>query len=149
VAKRSRPGPLESGFRYIESSALVAGLLEGDRQVLEALRGSGLPVTSALTLTEAARAILRARVTGRLDRTHERAAVRALRSFGRRAFVVSVSDSVLRRAGAPFPVEPIRTLDAVHLATAELLDDSPSLVTFVTRDARTREYAIAMGYAVE
>lgn len=149
MARRSRPGRLESGFRYIESSALVAGLLEGDRQVLAALRGSGLPVTSALTLTEAARAVLRARVTGRLDRTQERAAVRALRAFGRRTFVVSLSDAVLRRAGAPFPVEPVRTLDAIHLATAELLDDSPSLVTFVTRDARTRENAIAMGYEVE
>lgn len=29
-----------------------------------------------------------------------------------------VSEAVLARARRPFPVEPIRTLDALHLATA-------------------------------
>jgi hypothetical protein len=56
---------------------------------------------------------------------------------------------VLFRAGRPFPVEPIRTLDAIHLATLELLGESPPLVTVVTRDARVRDNAIAGGFAVE
>jgi hypothetical protein len=49
----------------------------------------------------------------------------------------------------PFPVEPIRTLDAVHLATAELLGEPPQLVAVVTRDAAVRDNARALGYAIE
>ena len=44
--------------------------------------------------------------------------------------------------------EPIRTRDAVHLATAELLGEPPPLMTIVTRDDRVRENAVALGYAV-
>ena len=69
--------------------------------------------------------------------------------FARRCDVAAVTDAVLARVGRPFPVEPIRTLDAVHLATAELLDDAPQLVTIVTRDHRVRENAQALGFAVE
>lgn len=71
----------------------------------------------------------------------------AIRGPGRR--VSSVTDAVLERVGRPFPVEPIRTLDAVHLATAEQLGEPPALVTIVTRDVRVRENAVALGYAVE
>lgn len=105
-------------------------------------------MTSALTLAEAARAIIRARSSGRLAPAQERAAVRGLQVFARRCFVVAVTDTVLARAGRPFPVEPIRTLDAVHLATVELLDEPPQLVTIVTRDARVRDNARALGYAI-
>jgi predicted nucleic acid-binding protein len=106
-------------------------------------------VTSALTIAEAARAVVRARVGERLTADDERAAIRALRVFERRCYVVAVTEDVIARAGRPFPVEPVRTLDAVHLATAELLSEPPQLVTIVTRDRRVRENAEALGYAVE
>lgn len=127
----------------------MAALLERDAAALKSVRARGRQVTSALTIAESARAILRARVGARLTGDEERAAVRALRRFERRSFVVAVTDSVLARVRRPFPVEPIRTLDAVHLATAELLGEPPSLVTIVTRDARVRDNAEALGYAVE
>ena len=136
-------------MRYIESSALLAALLERDVAARVALRGPGRPVTSALTLAEAARAILRARAGGRLTADEERAVVRALGRFERRCYVMAVTDAVLARVRRPFPVEPVRTLDAVHLATAELLGEPPALVTVVTRDARVRDNARALGYAVE
>ena len=135
--------------RYIESSGLVAALLEHDAAAVRSVRTRGRQVTSALTIAEAARAILRARAGARLTADEERAAVRALRRFERRSFVVAVTDAVLARVRRPFPVEPIRTLDAVHLATAELLGEPPQLVTIVTRDARVRDNAEALGYAVE
>jgi predicted nucleic acid-binding protein len=143
------PAPEGASVRYIESSALVAALLEGDAAALKSVRTRGRQVTSALTIAETARAILRARVGARLTADEERAAVRALRRFERRSFMVAVTDSVLARVRRPFPVEPIRTLDAVHLATAELLGEPPPLVTIVTRDARVRDNAEALGYAVE
>jgi hypothetical protein len=72
-----------------------------------------------------------------------------LRTFARRCFIVDVTANVLTRVARPFPVEPIRTLDALHVATAELLDESPQLVTIVTRDQRVRDNASALGYVVE
>lgn len=74
--------------------------------------------------------------------------MRALRTFERRCGVIAVTDAVLHRAGRPFPVEPIRTLDAIHLATAELLGEPPQLMTIVTRDVRVRDNAKALGYAL-
>ena len=75
--------------------------------------------------------------------------MQALRRFERRCYLVGVSDAVLARVRRPFPVEPIRTLDAVHLATTELLGEPPPLITIVTRDIRVRQNAEALGYRVE
>ncbi len=91
--------------------------------------------------------MVRARVAGRLTAVQERRAIRALRTFATRCDLVSIADPVLERAGRPFPLEPIRTLDAIHLATAELLGESPQLVTVLTRDARVRDNARALGFA--
>lgn len=133
----------------MESSALVAALLEHDTTVLTALPAGTRLVTSALTFAEAGRAIIRARATGRLTATEEQAAVRALQTFERRCFILDVDRAVLARVRRPFPVEPLRTLDAVHLATAELIGEPPQLVTIVTRDGRARDNARALGYIVE
>ena len=135
--------------QYVESSALVAALLEHDTQALRSLRQTTRRITSALTFAETARAIIRARAGDRIAPETERAALRALRQFERRCYVVAVTDDVLARVRRPFPVEPVRTLDAVHLATAELLGEPPQLITVVTRDDRVRENAKALGYSVE
>jgi hypothetical protein len=133
----------------MESSALVVALLERDTAIVKKTPRGTQHVTSAVTLAEAARAIIRARATGRLTAEEEQAAVRALRTFERRCFILHVHRAVLDRVRRPFPVEPIRTLNAVHLATAELLGEAPALVTIVTRDGRVRENAQALGYTVE
>lgn len=132
----------------MESSALVAALLEHDTAVMKLPPVGTQHVTSALTLAEAGRAIIRARATGRLTAAEEQKAVRALRTFERRCFVFDVDRAVLARVRRAFPIEPVRTLDAVHLATIELLSDAPQLVTVVTRDARVRENAQAFGFVV-
>jgi hypothetical protein len=133
----------------MESSALVAALLEHDMAAKKRPPVGTQLVTSALTLAEAARAIILARATGRLTAAEEQAAVRALRTFERRCFLLDVDRAVLARVRRPFPIEPIRTLDAVHLATTELLDETPQVVTIVTRDVGVRDNARALGYIVE
>lgn len=84
----------------------------------------------------------------RLSRSAHRPAASALRQFERRCYVVAVTEDVLARVRRPFPVEPVRTLDAVHIATAESLGEIPQLVTIVTRDTRVRANATALGYGV-
>lgn len=144
-----RPATERVAVRYIESSALVAALLERDPDALKSLRARTRRITSALTLAEAARALVRARVSGRLTPDQERGALRGLRRFERRCYVVAVTDDVLARVRRPFPVEPIRTLDAVHLATVDMLGEPPQFVAIVTRDSRVRDNATALGYVVE
>jgi predicted nucleic acid-binding protein len=138
-----------AGVRYLESSVVLAALLEHDIAAMQSLRADGRRVTSSLTIAECARAIIRAGAAGRLTRDEQRAAARGLRGLERRCNVVAVNERVLARVGQPFPVEPIRTLDAVHLATVELLGEPPQFVTVVTRDGRIRENASALGYVVE
>ena len=127
----------------------MAALIESETAARASIRVVGLRVTSALTLAETGRAILRARLLRRIDAQQERAAILALQSFATRCHIVSITEAILARAARPFPVEPIRTLDAIHLATAEALSESLVLVTVITRDVRVRDNAIAMGHAVE
>ena len=133
---------------YIESSALLAAFLESDAAARRTIRRRGRHVTSALTLTEAHRALLRARLAGRVTAEQERSAIRGLRTFARRCELVTVSNEVLDRAARPFPVEPIRTLDAVHLSSIELLGEPPQLLAVLTRDERVAANAKAMGHPV-
>ena len=135
--------------RYIESSALVAAVLEGDSAARVSIRAQGQRVTSALTLAEASRAVLRARLTGRITAQQQRAALLTLQRFARRCHVVSVTETILAHAGRPFPVEPIRIVDAIHLATAGALGDQSALLTIITRDIRVRDNAAALGHPVE
>jgi predicted nucleic acid-binding protein len=105
-------------------------------------------VTSVLTLTEAHRAVVRAVVSGRLRAAQQRPAVEAIATFARKCDLVALTQDVLARAGRPFPREPVRTLDAIQLATAEVLGEPPATVTLLTRDLRVRENATLLGYTL-
>jgi len=105
-------------------------------------------VTSSLTFAEANRAVVRTRRALQLSPESEAATVVALERVQGRCIVLPVSDDVLSRAGRPFPVEPIRTLGAVHLATLEMVAGAPQLATIITRDKRIRANAKALGYVV-
>ena len=63
IAKKTKPAAAK---RYIESSALTAALLESDAAAQASIDAAGERVMSALTATETTRAILRARLTGRI-----------------------------------------------------------------------------------
>ncbi len=127
---------------------MLAALLEQDAPARRALRSTERCVTSLLTLAAARRALVRAVTAGRLRQAQRRDAVQALETFASKCDLVSVSEDILARAGRPFPIEPIRTLDAIHLATAELLGQAPALVTILSRDSRIRDNAKALGYAL-
>jgi predicted nucleic acid-binding protein len=136
-------------FRYIETSALLAAGIENDATARAAIRGEGHRFASALTIAEAMRTIVIAQAKGRLSPVEYRATVRWIRRFANRCEIVAIGEEVMERVGRAFPVEPIRTLDAIHLATADLIGESPALISIVTRDARIRQNALAMGYIVE
>lgn len=142
-------GERPAALRYVETSALLAALLEGDASVAASLLADGPKVTSSLTMAEAHRAVRRAAVAGRLsasdaDRVHVQIEI-----IRRRLDVMRLTDDVVARAGEAFPVEPVRTLDALHLASALALDEHPGHVTIVTRDDRLTANAQALGFGLE
>lgn len=61
--------------------------------------------------------------------------------------LVPVDQSVLKRAGEPFPT-PIKTLDAIHLATALLLDNVLGGIVLLTHDRQLGVSALACGLKV-
>jgi predicted nucleic acid-binding protein len=133
--------------RYVETSALLRVLLEGD-ETLQPLLSADVCYTSALTLAEARRAIRRARATGRLDLAGAQAARRGVSEFESWAEVVPITDDVLKRTDEELPVEPVRTLDAIHLATIQLLAETLADLEVVSADDRVRENAKAFGIKV-
>ena len=64
-----------------------------------------------------------------------------------RAPVLPIDDVVLSRVAQRFPLEPLRTLDAIHLATA-LPHALGEPVIRVSTDVRLRENPAALGLAV-
>lgn len=60
---------------------------------------------------------------------------------------LEMTTSPLDRVKLPFPV-PLRTLDALHLASADWLRREGFAVEFATYDARLRQAALVMGFSV-
>jgi len=78
-----------------------------------------------------------------LQRSHGEA-VRALLA---RVAILELSPTVLTRALEPFPV-PVRTLDALHLASADFLRNQSQVVEFLSYDDRLLDAARCIGFAV-
>lgn len=135
---------------YAESSAVLVWLLGEPRSARteRALREAYLVVTSTLTSAECARAILRGAVLGAINRAQALALVRSLGEWDAGCDRLEVGDRVLARASAPFPCEPIRTLDAIHVASAELLQAELGRVTVLSYDDRMRANAAALGMSL-
>ena len=135
---------------YAESSAVLAWLLgESSEPVVRAvLESADRVVTSSLTTLECARGLSRARLIGRINSVQELATLRLLDVAESTWDVHALTDRVVARARAKFPVEPVRTLDALHLATALTLQDAIGPLTVLSLDARVRENALALKFAM-
>lgn len=135
---------------YAESSAVLAWLLGEPRSSLTdcALRDAALVVTSTLTGAECSRAILRGAALGVISRARAQALVRALGEWEAGCDRLEIGDRVLARASAPFPCEPLRTLDAIHVASAALAQAALGAVTVLSYDDRVRANAAALGMAL-
>jgi hypothetical protein len=67
------------------------------------------------------------------------------KEFGQSWTLMDVSKEVLAGAGRTFPVEPVRTLDAIPLATALLFMQAFPDLTTLTFDQRIEVNAQALG----
>jgi predicted nucleic acid-binding protein len=135
---------------YAESSAILAWLLdeESSSRVREILTTSEVVIASDLTLIESDRVLLRAVVLGELteaDAADRRAHLMMAASHWH---VLRTSPEIVERARQPFPGEPIRTLDAIHLASALIARGILPGLTLLSLDDRIRRGAGPLGLQV-
>ena len=135
---------------YVESSVVLTWLLEQPRseEVLASINDADAVVTSALTFAETGRALVRAEETKRL-RAAEAQKLRGLLQRARAGWITMViSEEVMSRTVRPFPIEPVRTLDAIHLATMlEFIKVFPDL-EILSFDTRILDNATALGLGI-
>ena len=105
---------------YLESSAVLAWMFGESRaaEVKQAIDAASTVLTSELTLLEIHRALVRPERQSTLTEGDAQRLRGLLRRVSDSWTRMELFDEVLARAARPFPVEPVRTLDAVHLATA-------------------------------
>ncbi len=123
-------------MRFLDSSAIVKlALAEPESGALETFLGDVRFASSALARTEVIRAIHR-REPPRLERG---------RALVEQAQLVEVTTAVLERAARLDPPS-LRSLDAIHLASALLLGDE--LEAFVAYDERLLAAASGLGMPI-
>lgn len=127
----------------LDSSALVARYLGGPTRavVLDAMAADGDWCASALALSE----VLALGERAATLETERDALRRAVRDDWERINVVPVDQLCLDRAAEIGRTQPVRTVDAIHLAAADRL---PRPVTFCTFDPRQIPVAISLGFDV-
>lgn len=133
---------------YLETSALLSIALEGNKAVSGALASAPSLITSSLTFVEFERGLLRSRREGTITSAEESRARRWARELSNSCYLMDLDAEVLERAKLPFKVEPVRTLDALHLASIEVLAKKLGWLIVVSCDDRVRENAIALGFHV-
>ena len=132
----------------VEPSALLRVALEGDTALRRRFAAADRLLTSGLTWVEADRALRRARSERRfLDAAHAQAR-RWVDAFLASCDEIVLDGRILAGARQAFPVEPVRTLDALHLASILAWDQAVARLTVASCDDRVRSNAAALGFDV-
>ena len=134
---------------YLESSALLRWLLRepGGDTVERVLQRHARLVTSFVTRIEIERVIARGRSMGVLPADLAAFATAWVERAVEEWQIVAVGEPILARVRS-FPREPVRTLDAIHLASALLWESRFPGTAMLSLDARIRENAESLGLAV-
>jgi len=121
---------------YLDSSVALAQLFAEDRAPPESLWRESL-VSSRLLQYEV--------MTRVLARGASKAHVEGARELIAGIALVELAPMVLQRALEPFPA-PVRTLDALHLATFHFLRNHVESLQLASYDRRLSEAARALGF---
>lgn len=132
---------------YAESSAVLRWLLNASRgdEVHAALSGATAVFASRLTLIETRRGLLRAVANREITEEVSHRAAALLATAVASWSIVEMVPEIGERAARPFPQEPIRSLDALHLATALYLLPEIGPVAILSTDHRILENAPLLG----
>lgn len=136
---------------YAESSAVLAWLLgeEVGRRVREVLRRAVLVTASDLTLIECDRVLVRAVTLGEIDEATAADRRAHLNAAAAHWHLWRLSWDIVERARHPFPAEPVRTLDAIHLASALAVHSTVPNVELLSLDDRIRRAGEQLGFRLQ
>jgi predicted nucleic acid-binding protein len=136
---------------YAESSAVLAWLLgePAGRRVREVLRRAELVLASDLVLIECDRVLIRAVTRGEIDEATAADRRAHLNAAASHWHVYRLSLDIVERARHPFPVEPVRTLDAIHLASALAVRSTIPGVELLSLDDRIRRAGEQLGFRLQ
>ena len=131
---------------YVDTSVLLRKLL-GEPNALRRWNAIETALSSELIVVEALRTIDRARIRLRLSdeevANHRATILETVNGFN----LAELNRTVLDRASKPFPTM-LRTLDAIHLATALLLREAIEDLIFATHDSPLAIAAQSVGFRV-
>lgn len=133
-------------MKYVDASAVLRLLFTEDGPVVPLKAGDTI-VSSELVEVETFRAIDRARLLGHLDDGETAVKRKELADLLARLDLVGIDRAVIDRAKAAFAVN-VRSLDAIHVATAEVLVGEGVSLEFWTHDERQRLAALSRGLNV-
>lgn len=135
---------------FAESSAVLTWLLSQPRGhlVLDALESADSVVISELTLVETDRTLLRELALGGVTAAVADALQARLVEVAATWNVQPLRREVLDRARASFPDDRIRSLGAIHLASAVVARASLGDMDLLSLDERIRSNAAALGFRV-
>jgi predicted nucleic acid-binding protein len=120
----------------------------GADDVREALAAAELVLSSCLTLIECDRVLIRAVAASALPEAVAAERRGVLTRAADHWVVFDLDGEIAERARRPFPAEPIRTLDAIHLATAVLARSLVQELAVLSFDDHVRGNAERMGLLV-
>jgi predicted nucleic acid-binding protein len=132
---------------YLETSALLRATLQQQREVIDRMRDVESWVTCTLTLVECERTLVMLQHTKKISRPRAARAHAYLREVVWRTDVNEVDADLLERAGQAFSIEPVRSLDAIHLASI-IRWSTVGPVEVLTSDKRVNDNAAALGLTV-
>lgn len=135
---------------YAESSAVLRWLLghSGAATIQSRLASASSIVTSTLTTVEVGRSLRRLSTLGQLSAADRDRVLAIYATAAGHWKVHAVTDAVLDRAVDAFPMEPLRSLDAIHLATAIVCHREIPIDAVLSTDERVRDNAKALGFAL-
>ena len=135
---------------YAETSAVVAWLLDEERgeRARSRLTAAQAVHTSDLTLVECDRTLRRAVATGRVSAADSSRLHTIVDTASAHWTLHGIDAEIVHRSRRSFPYEPIRALDAIHLATALAVRNLVPDVQVLSFDDRIRDNAAALGFAV-
>src|SRR5262245_14968084 len=135
---------------YAESSAVLEWLLDQAHGALvaDALAQAELIIASDLTLIECDRVLIRAGVLNELHESDVAQRQARLSTVATRWTLLALDEEISERARRPFPSEPIRTLDAIHLASAATARKAVADLAMLSLDSRIRNAADRLGFVL-
>jgi len=140
-----------SRWAYFDTSAVVKLYVEEQGSAhVQSLARKNRPLSSVILSLELVSALARRKRSGDLSSEAQETALGNFRKDLPRFDLVELTSDIRRRAEAMLLMYPLRTLDAIHIASALFTREALSLprLPFITSDRRQHEGALLAGLDV-